>query len=114
MEIVFSSDPLLARVRYINSLTRFSTPAPPPGRAIRRDRAPCCLAQCAQQYIEPFSSTPCPRIRQPQCAQVGARGLDRTFEAIEGLRPPGHHDLEGLVIVETASGLDASLPTGKP
>ncbi len=29
-------------------------------------------AQWTQQYIEAPASMPCPRIRQPQCAQIGA------------------------------------------
>jgi len=33
---------------------------------------PCCLAQCAQQYMALLASTPWPMIRQPQCRQVGA------------------------------------------
>src|SRR5581483_920119 len=34
---------------------------------------PACLAQCAQQYIAPRCSRPCPIILQPQWAQVGAK-----------------------------------------
>src|SRR5581483_8232910 len=38
----------------------------------RRPVAPCPCAQCAQQKIRPFASTPCPTTRQPQCAHTGA------------------------------------------
>src|SRR5918995_6074073 len=34
--------------------------------------APAMLAQWAQQYREPFASTPCPMILTPQYSQVGA------------------------------------------
>src|SRR5207248_6980830 len=34
--------------------------------------SPSWRAQCAQQYILPFASTPWPRMRQLQCAQTGA------------------------------------------
>src|SRR5699024_415859 len=35
-------------------------------------RSPVIRAQFAQQYMTPSDSTPCPRIRHPQCAHVGA------------------------------------------
>src|SRR5690606_42023601 len=33
---------------------------------------PTCRAQEAQQKMRPETSTPCPRMRQPQCPHVGA------------------------------------------
>jgi hypothetical protein len=33
---------------------------------------PSCSAQCAQQNILPFASTPCPTMRHLQCAHCGA------------------------------------------
>jgi hypothetical protein len=35
--------------------------------------APSPRAQCTQQKIWPFFSTPCPTIRHPQCGHFGAR-----------------------------------------
>ena len=38
----------------------------------RRPVTPSCFAQCTQQKMVPFCSTPCPMMRVPQCGHVGA------------------------------------------
>lgn len=51
-------------------VTRFAS-----SRFYARSRScetPSSPAQCAQQKIRPFDSTPCPITRQPQWAQIGA------------------------------------------
>ena len=41
---------------------------------------PVCSAQCAQQKIRPFASTPWPITRQPQCWHTGASAWMMTRE----------------------------------